>query len=187
MESREIFEAPGVFAIFESAFGSVERDFSPRLEFCVWPDGEIVWSQSQRGEVVYYQATIDKSKYEACLSSLNARGILDGDSVLDGGVGIESRFKCIVVNQPEKRICLYSMHECAEVDPKLFASSLGIRYIFPRTQFQSMESEPPEYLCFRLRWLELKSEAAKLIPVSGKPIGIRCDPDFQCCSTYELS
>lgn len=172
-DTKAISEAESVLAIFTNDWGRGSHE-GPRLILSVWGDGTIVWSQDGlRGGAPYFESKIAAAEISSMLKRFDDLGAFDVPRLGQANFGPDSKFTTILVRTEGKELQMDSWHELYEANGKVIAADQGLTGLEGKKLLQALSEQPAEYLHYRLTWLQLRFEAAKLIPSSGnKTVGV---------------
>lgn len=164
---RTITQSETVFAIYGYPYGSASPDCTPKLFFCAWPNGDVVWMD---GRETYSQSNIGQSKVRECMESISHFGLLTDFRGDTSYVGPDCCCYSILVRHRGAELELSSWHEPCEINPSLFAGAQGIVALTNKSRVEALAEQPDTYLLFRILWLELRARANAILPGSGNPV-----------------
>ena len=168
MLTRKISDTTDILAVFEGTMGSVACEFVPKLRFCAWPDGEVVWTKDRLGSGGYFRHNIGKARVANALQHLESLGIFSVPVQDEALLGPDSAFVTILVHRSGSKRRLESWHEIYERNVACVCTSRGIAPVSDTTRFAVLAQADRDYLFFRYLWLEITSIANGLIPQHGE-------------------
>lgn len=167
-EPRSISDAKSTIAIYRQDWGLASSG-GPKLIFCVWDDGTVIWSHDREvGGTPYYESKIKPELVGSKLDKLVSVGLLDSKDAKTGGmVVVDGQFTTIFVRHKGKQLELSTSHEPIDLMEMLDSSyevEASKKGKFSKAVDRINESAAP----FHLAWLQLQVTALGFTPPTGK-------------------
>ncbi len=169
-DERSITDSDCVLAIYTQSLGlRLGEEEDVKVIVVAWSDGTIVWSSdSVRGGGPYRIGHIKPERISGVLLQLSDRGAFDISQLTEANMGPDSTFATILARYQGRELKMESWHEYQEIDGKGVARNTGSEPLYGTKLWSALETEPAEYLHYRMCWLEIKLAAFLLLPASGE-------------------
>jgi hypothetical protein len=134
----------------------------------LWPDGQIVWSESQiKGGSPYRQGKFAPEKLDALLDTLERKQVFRDAAQFRGSFGPDAGYTIIAIDDGRRRLRMESWHESFEQNTNLVATAAGITTLRGAKREDVLRKQPEAYRRFRDTWSEIRQAVAALIPKTG--------------------
>ena len=167
MLGKAVTGSSEVFAIYGDSLED-PLGIELQLKFCMWADGQIVWSKKENGKSRYYRSESGTRLFEV-LSRLQKLGLFSLNLEATSHVGVGFGSDTIYIKYEQRVLRLVSCHQRLELTENVAAISTGGRILDGELRYPVLSREPQSFLFFRFLWLELEMLAIQNLPSSGSP------------------
>lgn len=165
---KPLSNAEKVLAIYASDWG-LKSSGKPSLISCVWGDGLVVWSNDGvNGGPPYKKARLETGKADSLFARVARIGAFEVQGTARPYVGPDTMFTTILLRANGKQLKLESWHERFEASGNVVALERGLTGLADQKLLSALSKESPDYLLYRMVWLELRLAVASVLPLCGK-------------------